>query len=94
MGGDNWVLNVRAQFSAICREKIRYLEEGGEETADIYAKYPREPPEIAPPEFTKDQVRNIPGIRRIFAEFSGYRFLGYLILFFAYSDLFSDIQKL
>jgi hypothetical protein len=38
------------------REKIRYLEEGGEETADIQAKYPREPPEIAPPQFTKDQV--------------------------------------
>jgi hypothetical protein len=41
---------------AVCREKIRYLEEGGEETADIQAKYPREPPEIAPPQFTKDQV--------------------------------------
>ncbi len=38
------------------REKIRYLEEGGEETADIPAKYPREPPEIAPPQFTKEQV--------------------------------------
>ena len=40
----------------IFREKIRYLEEGGEETADIQAKYPREPPEIAPPQFTKEQV--------------------------------------
>jgi hypothetical protein len=43
----------------LSREKIRYLEEGREETADIHAKYPREPPEIAPPQFTKDQVRTI-----------------------------------
>ena len=49
------------------REKIKYLEEGGEETKDIHQKYPREPPPIEVPRFTKDQVRtilystNIPG---------------------------------
>ncbi|XP_023319784.1 hillarin isoform X2 [Eurytemora carolleeae] len=40
----------------IHREKIKYLEEGGEETKDIHQKYPREPPPIEVPRFTKDQV--------------------------------------
>lgn len=40
----------------IHREKIRYLQEGGEETADIMANYPREPPPIEPPQFKKADV--------------------------------------
>jgi len=40
----------------IHREKILYLQEGGEETADIMANYPREPPPIEPPQFKKADV--------------------------------------
>jgi len=40
----------------IHREKIVYLQEGGEETAEIMANYPREPPPIEPPQFKKEDV--------------------------------------
>merc|ERR1712106_355977 len=40
----------------IHREKISYLQEGGEETVDIMANYPREPPPIEPPQFKKADV--------------------------------------
>ena len=38
----------------IHREKIKYLKEGDVE--DIEARYPRDPPPVAPPQFTKQQV--------------------------------------
>eukprot|EP00090_Calanus_glacialis_P005526 TRINITY_DN14284_c0_g1_i2.p1 TRINITY_DN14284_c0_g1~~TRINITY_DN14284_c0_g1_i2.p1 ORF type:complete len:1081 (-),score=244.64 TRINITY_DN14284_c0_g1_i2:1211-4453(-) len=40
----------------IHREKVIYLQEGGEETAEIMANYPREPPPIQPPQFKKTDV--------------------------------------
>ena len=40
----------------IYREKVIYLQEGGEETAEIMANYPREPPPIQPPQFKKTDV--------------------------------------
>jgi len=40
----------------IHREKIRYLEQGGEEMNEILANYPREPPVLQPPQFKKDAV--------------------------------------
>ena len=43
-------------LTQLCREKILYLQEGGEETADIMANYPREPPPIEPPQFKKADV--------------------------------------
>ena len=38
------------------REKIRYLEQGGEEMNEILANYPREPPILQPPQFKKEAV--------------------------------------
>jgi len=40
----------------IHREKVTYLTEGGEEVEDIKNNYPRDPPEIRPPEHKKDDV--------------------------------------
>ena len=44
------------RLSNVYREKIRYLEQGGEEMGDILANYPREPPELQPPQFKKEAV--------------------------------------
>ena len=44
------------RLSYVYREKIRYLEQGGEEMGDILANYPREPPELQPPQFKKEAV--------------------------------------